>query len=68
MSKIAAYRASMLARKAATLGVTVAELLAASAREADITRRANELRYARRTGFPSIAGHAAQRGRTWVVL
>lgn len=64
--RIAAYRTAMLERKARAAGCSVAELLARGEREAAITRRANELRYAPATGRATLATHAAACGRTWL--
>lgn len=66
--RIAAYRTAMLERKARAAGCSVAELLARGEREAAITRRASELRYARRTAWPTLGYHAARHSRSWVVL
>lgn len=66
--RIAAYRTAMLARKARAAGCSVAELLARGEREAAITRRANELRYAPVSGWTTIADHAGRHSRTWVAL
>lgn len=65
---VASYRFAMLARKAAAAGCTVAELLARGQAEADRTRRANELRCDRRSGWREIARKAAAHGRSWAVL
>lgn len=69
MSKIAAYRAAMLARKAAAAGITVEELIRRSEMETELTRRVTELRFIDHTsGWQSIARKAAAHGRIWEVL
>lgn len=69
MSRIATYRAAMLARRAAAAGCTVAEFLTRGEAAAEVTRRVAELRYGgRRSGWPTIAIRAAAHGRSWAVL
>lgn len=68
MSKIDAYRQKMLARKAAAAGVSVEELLRRGEAQAEINRRAGELRFDRASGWAAIARKAAAHGRTWEVL
>lgn len=68
MMKIENYKAQMLARKAAASGCTVAELLARGERDAGVTRRANEIRRARRTAWPTLAAHAARNARTFATV
>lgn len=68
MSRVAAYREQMLARKAAAAGCSVAELLRRGERQLQISYRVVELRCNRRSGWPEIARRALAYGRTWQVI
>lgn len=68
MSTVATYRAQLLARRARAAGCTVAELLARGEREADVTRRVNEIRRDRSIARATIAGRAAELGHGWTVV
>lgn len=68
MSKIAAYKAALLARKAAAAGCTVEELLRRGEVEAELNRRCWEIRLDRRSGWPEIARKAIAHSRTWTVI
>lgn len=67
-NRIAEYRRQMLQRKANHLGVTVEQMMADGRRQADLSRRATELRFDRRSGWRAIACRAAATGRGWNVL
>lgn len=64
---VAEYRAAMLAKRAADAGVSVAELLERCEVEARLHRRSGELRYDRRSGWPTLGYRAAAMGRGWTV-
>lgn len=68
MSKIEAYRAAMLAKRAAKAGISVEELLRRGEAEAERTRQILMLRSSRDLQFKAFARKAAAHGRIWEVL
>lgn len=64
----ASYRLARLARLAARHGMTLAQLANLRETHARAKRRAQELRWDRRSGWVEIARKAAANGRGWAVV